>query len=143
MTQINLGRIVVVPKGTWTAGTYKALDLVRYNGASYIAKSTTTTTPTNATYWDLVSQDGANGSTGSTGATGAKGDTGDAGLSAYEVALANGFIGTEAEWLDSLHATSAGSVNSVNGQTGVVVLTANDLNAASIGQATALSIALG
>lgn len=30
---------------------------------------------------------------------------GEQGLSAYEVALANGFIGTEQEWLDSLAAT--------------------------------------
>lgn len=28
---------------------------------------------------------------------------GDPGLSAYEVAVANGFVGTEAEWLESLH----------------------------------------
>lgn len=27
---------------------------------------------------------------------------GDKGLSAYQVALANGFVGSEAEWLDSL-----------------------------------------
>lgn len=33
---------------------------------------------------------------------GPKGDPGDDGLSAYEVALDNGFIGTEAEWLESL-----------------------------------------
>jgi len=76
MTQVNLGRIVVVPKGTWTAGTYKALDLVRYNGASYIAKSTTTATPTNTTYWDLIVQDGADGATGATGSTGATGAAG-------------------------------------------------------------------
>jgi hypothetical protein len=79
MTQINLGRIVVVPKGTWSAGTYKTLDLVRYNGASYIAKSTTTATPTNTTYWDLVNQDGATGATGAQGATGNTGATGPQG----------------------------------------------------------------
>lgn len=76
MTQVNLGRIVIIPQGTWTAGTYKALDLVRYNGASYIAKATTTATPTNTTYWDLVVQDGATGATGATGNTGATGATG-------------------------------------------------------------------
>lgn len=31
-----------------------------------------------------------------------KGDKGDTGLNAYEVALLNGFIGTETEWLQSL-----------------------------------------
>lgn len=33
---------------------------------------------------------------------GNRGARGDTGLSAYEVALANGFVGTEAEWLESL-----------------------------------------
>ena len=79
MTQVNLGRIVIIPQGTWTAGTYKALDLVRYNGKSYIAKTTTTATPTNTTYWDLIVQDGADGATGATGATGNTGATGAAG----------------------------------------------------------------
>jgi integrin beta 8 len=31
-----------------------------------------------------------------------KGDKGDPGLSAYEIAVANGFVGTEAQWLASL-----------------------------------------
>lgn len=31
-----------------------------------------------------------------------KGDTGEEGLSAYEVAVQNGFVGTELEWLESL-----------------------------------------
>ena len=33
-----------------------------------------------------------------------KGDTGENGFSAYEVAVANGFTGTVAEWLESLEA---------------------------------------
>lgn len=33
---------------------------------------------------------------------GDKGDTGEEGLSAYEVAVQNGFVGTELEWLESL-----------------------------------------
>lgn len=48
---------------------------------------------------------GPKGDTGDTGPKGDKGDPGDPGadgLSAYEVALANGFTGTEQEWLDSL-----------------------------------------
>lgn len=42
---------------------------------------------------------GPTGPTGPTGATGPKGDTGD---SAYDVAVAEGFVGTEAQWLASL-----------------------------------------
>jgi len=39
---------------------------------------------------------------GQTGATGPAGSDGDDGLSAYQVAVANGFVGTEPQWLASL-----------------------------------------
>lgn len=42
---------------------------------------------------------GANGTNGTDGAKGDKGDQGDPGKSAYEIAVDNGFVGTEAEWL--------------------------------------------
>lgn len=35
-------------------------------------------------------------------AKGVKGDKGDEGLSAYEIAVKNGFVGTESEWVQSL-----------------------------------------
>lgn len=47
---------------------------------------------------------GEKGDTGATGATGPQGIQGEDGLSAYEVAVENGFVGTEAEWLASLKA---------------------------------------
>ena len=75
MTTTNLGRIAIVPKGTWADGSYKALDLVRYNGASYVAKSATTASPTDTNYWQLVNSDGATGAAGPTGATGPAGTT--------------------------------------------------------------------
>lgn len=59
MTTTNLGRVAVVPKGTYTAGSHKPLDLVRYNGSSYIAKTTTTALPTVTSDWDLVASDGS------------------------------------------------------------------------------------
>lgn len=46
--------------------------------------------------------DGADGAPGPPGADGADGAPGPEGPSAYEVALDNGFVGTEAEWLESL-----------------------------------------
>jgi hypothetical protein len=58
MTTTNLGRVAVVPKGDWAAGTYKALDLVRYNNASYIAKGATSALPTDTTAWTLIVNDG-------------------------------------------------------------------------------------
>ncbi len=38
------------------------------------------------------------------GFIGRKGDTGPAGKSAYELAVENGFVGTEEQWLESLKA---------------------------------------
>ena len=50
-------------------------------------------------------KDGVNGKDGidgKDGADGRNGTDGKDGLSAYEIALKNGFVGTESEWLDSL-----------------------------------------
>jgi len=46
--------------------------------------------------------DGTDGADGKQGLPGDKGDTGATGDSAYEIAVRNGFTGTEAEWLASL-----------------------------------------
>lgn len=54
---------------------------------------------TDPAYWLPYSFTGAQGETGPQGDPGADGADGD---SAYQVAVTNGFIGTEAEWLDSL-----------------------------------------
>ena len=47
--------------------------------------------------------DGTNGKDGANGANGKDGAKGADGESAYQIAKRNGFIGTEQEWLDSLH----------------------------------------
>jgi hypothetical protein len=67
MTTTNLGRIAIVPQGNWVAGTYKYLDLVRYQGSVYIAKVTTTAVPTDTAAWSLVVSDGAQGIQGVAG----------------------------------------------------------------------------
>ena len=59
MTTTNLGRVAIVPKGTYTAGPNKPLDLVRYQGASYLAKTATSALPTVTADWDLIAGDGA------------------------------------------------------------------------------------
>lgn len=74
---------------------------------------------------------GDKGDKGDTGATGPKGDKGDtgatgpagaAGASAYEVAVANGYSGTQAEWLASLKGekgdTGATGAKGATGATG-------------------------
>lgn len=49
-----------------------------------------------------VSGGGGSGGSGGTGPAGADGADGQDGASAYDVAVANGFVGTEADWLASL-----------------------------------------
>jgi hypothetical protein len=50
---------------------------------------------------------GEQGQTGPQGATGAAGPQGEAGLSAYDIATNNGFVGTEQEWLESLSGSTS------------------------------------
>lgn len=56
---INAGRVLIIPKGDYApAVTYEMLDLVTFNGMSYIAKGTTVgNPPTNTTYWQCMSGD--------------------------------------------------------------------------------------
>ena len=51
---------------------------------------------------NIKGQKGDKGETGAPGDDGAQGEKGDDGLSAYEVAVQNGYGGTETEWLASL-----------------------------------------
>lgn len=61
---------------------------------------------------------------------------GPTGFSAYQLAVRNGFEGTEVEWLASLgDGEGGGAVDSVNGETGVVVLSAADVGADPAGSA--------
>ena len=84
-TIINAGRVAMVPKGEWASATaYTRLDVVLYNGSSWvaIADSTGQTPDIGSTYWQLLSlkgEQGEKGDKGDTGATGAKGDKGDTG----------------------------------------------------------------
>lgn len=48
-------------------------------------------------------EDGADGADGANGTNGVNGADGADGLSAYEIAVQNGFTGTESEWLESLN----------------------------------------
>ena len=58
--------------GTWyAAATYAPLDVVQYNGSTYIAIATSTNVPPpNATYWQVFASIGATGATGPAGPAG-------------------------------------------------------------------------
>lgn len=57
---ISAGRVLLIPRGDYDpTATYEMLDIVSYNGSSYIAKGTTTgNLPTNTTYWQLSAYGG-------------------------------------------------------------------------------------
>jgi hypothetical protein len=54
----------------------------------------------------LTGAPGADGAAGTDGTDGADGEDGADGASAYDIAVANGFVGTEQEWLDSFGGTA-------------------------------------
>ena len=62
MPDLNVGRVRFVPQGTWTGSptTYATLDIVDFNGSSYVAKQAVPvdTPPPNTTYWELIAQAG-------------------------------------------------------------------------------------
>ncbi len=70
-----------------------------------------------------ASADGVNGANGTdgvdgiNGSNGSDGADGNNGLSAYEVAVADGFTGTEQEWLDSLKGVDG--IAGINGTNGI------------------------
>ena len=65
---------------------------------------------------------GIQGEKGEKGDQGIRGEAGTAGKSAYEIAVENGFVGTEAEWLASLKGESGAAgqdgINGTNGTNG-------------------------
>lgn len=51
----SAGRVLIIPKGDYnSATTYNPLDLVNYEGSSYLCKQQCSNiAPTNTTYWQL------------------------------------------------------------------------------------------
>ncbi|QLF88025.1 hypothetical protein Eistla_gp2 [Pelagibacter phage Eistla EXVC025P] len=69
MATVNLGSIKFKWKGTYAGGTaYTIDDVVSYNGSSYICiQASTGNLPTNATYFEQMSQKGSDGTNGTNG----------------------------------------------------------------------------
>lgn len=66
--------------------------------------------------YELKGEKGDKGDTGASGRDGANGADGVDGKSAYDIALDNGFVGTESEWLESLKGTDG--ANGTDGKDG-------------------------
>lgn len=115
---------------TWFIAAGAPSDAVGVNGDAYLNVTNGDVYSKAAGTWGAVAGN-IKGPTGATGATGATGDTGPAGAtgaagadgadgaSAYEVAVAEGFVGDEAAWLASLvGATGATGVQGPLGDPG-------------------------
>lgn len=142
MGKTILGKVGFTPCGEWVQGAYSRLDLVSYQGNSFVSlEDNNTTLLTDASRWMVIASKGAKGDKGDKGDIGATGPRGEIGpqgeiglrgeigpqgeigpkgdgldyttmtpediakikgKSAYEVAVENGFIGSEGEWLKSL-----------------------------------------
>lgn len=65
MAKTNLGRVSIISRGKYSSATkYERLDIVSYQGSSYIAKQDCTgVVPTNTAYWDLIAEKGETGKT--------------------------------------------------------------------------------
>lgn len=80
-TTKDLGRVMPVAQGAYsTTKAYVPLDIVSYNGGSYICLAANTgKAPTDMTCWQSLAMPGSIGATGATGPQGPKGDKGDTG----------------------------------------------------------------
>lgn len=127
--------------------TYEKNNIVRYNGSSYIAKQTTVgNPPTDTTYWELLAQRGVDGQGSISSVNNIHPDiNGNITLTATDVgASPSNHTHPELHTHDNktvleglsdnagqllYNGTPVGSVASVNGQTGDVILTATDVGA--------------
>ena len=59
MAKQNLGKIMMTPKGVYNNSTaYEKLDVVTYNGSSYVCKQATTGNLPTTDYWQLIANKG-------------------------------------------------------------------------------------
>ncbi|ANK63356.1 hypothetical protein AYR56_05415 [Loigolactobacillus backii] len=79
---IDLGRVMLVPKGAYDATVaYTRLDIVTNGGSSYMCLVNNTGQPvTNATYWLLLAKAGSDGKPGADGTPGVAGKDGAPGV---------------------------------------------------------------
>lgn len=86
---------MITPKGNYSnTETYEILDLVTYNGSSYICKKNSTNiSPTVESNWQICSLKGDKGEQGITGNIGEKGETGN-GITTVEKTKTEGLVDT-------------------------------------------------
>ena len=78
MAKQNLGRVAMVSKGEYSSATsYERLDIVTYEGSSYVCKKDSIgNLPTDAEYFDVLAEKGQSGENGTDGHDGVDGQDG-------------------------------------------------------------------
>ena len=78
MAKQNLGRVAMVSKGEYSSATsYERLDIVTYEGSSYVCKKDSIgNLPTDAEYFDVLAEKGQSGENGQDGQDGVDGQDG-------------------------------------------------------------------
>lgn len=121
-----LGKVVITPKGEFNeATTYQKLDVVTYQGSSFIClQKTVSNLPTNTEYWQLIAEKGEQGEQGEQGIQGVQGEKGDKGDTG-----ATGETGPAGQ--DGLSATiQVGTVNTLPaGSNATITNSGNETNA--------------
>lgn len=121
-----------------TLGTAAATNSNAYATASQGTKADTAVQPEalapvaiSGSYNDLLdkpsSLDGADGADGTNGIDGTNGTDGVDGQSAYDIAVVNGFVGTESQWLESLRGfirITQSQYDALSDKTGVYIVVA-------------------
>lgn len=119
----DLGKVMVTPRGEYNEATqYYELDIVSHQGNSFlvVADCIGVTPAEGDEHYQLLAKKGDQGPQGQKGDTGEqgpqgpqgnpgtpgqqgeKGDKGDPGKSAYEIAVDNGYVGTEEDFNDAI-----------------------------------------
>lgn len=112
VTKHKIGKVSITPKGSYSDSVqYEPLDLVTYNGSSYLSKQAVkNVVPTNSNYWQLMAEKGASGQSLS-GLINLYQENGgpDAGYLGYTTSnFANGIIFSDATLSGVLLATEKG-----------------------------------
>ena len=78
MAKQNLGRVAMVSKGEYSSATsYERVDIVTYEGSSYVCKKDSIgNLPTNTEYFDVLAEKGQRGENGTDGHDGVDGQDG-------------------------------------------------------------------
>ena len=125
-TSTRLGRVSLVPRGAYDASAvYNRLDIVEYEGSSYLvlADGVTGVTPVAGPEYMLVAEKGGKGDPGAPGAPGGKGDTGEqgetgVGVQSVERTAGDGSPGTTDTYTITLTDGSTSTFTVYNGADG-------------------------